>query len=628
VTLCEIVINSTIKNPEPKSWSPFVTHANGVESPYSAMQLEFMHVDPAGQTVHEAPQALLSFVVLRHAPLHMLNPGKHATLQLDPEHESVAFTVVLHVAHVPLQHIPLVPHDVPAATSLVVATQLAVPLLHEIVPVTHGFVGVQLPPAVHETQLPLLHTSFVPHVVPVFVGVVVATHVDTPLLHEVIPFTHMFDGEHDTPAVHETQLPLSQTSFVPHTIPLGAEVLVATHVETPLPHDVAPIKHGFEGVHVVPAVHEPQFPLSQTSFVPHVVPFATCVVVATHVCTPLLHEVIPVTHGFVGVQARPAVHETHEPPLQTSFVPHVVPLATSTDVGTHVDVPLPQDVVPVTHGFVGLHEAPAVHETQLPLSQTSFVPQTVPLATWVAVAMQLDVPLLQEVVPVTHGFVGVHAVPATQEPQFPLLQTSPVPHVVPLATAVVVATQLDCPVLHDVVPVKHGFEGAHAVPATHEMQFPPLHTSFVPHVVPLATGVEVATQPDTPLLHEVSPVKHRFEGLHAVPATHETQLPLSQTSFVPQAVPFPALPVATQLCCPEAHDVDAVSHALLREHGAFAAHPRHAPSKQTSLVPQGVPFETFAAETHVAVPLAQDVVPVWHILPPGLHVPPGVHAPH
>jgi hypothetical protein len=558
----------------------------------------------------------------------MPNPTSHVTLHVDPEHVSVAFVIVLQVAQVPLQHIPLVPHSVPAATSLVVATQAAVPLLHEIVPVTQGFVGVQLPPAVHETQLPLLHTSFVPHVTPVFVGVVVATQADAPLLHEVIPLTHMFDGVHPDPAVHETQLPLSQTSFVPHTIPLGMGVLVATHVDTPLPHDVMPIKHGFEGVHIVPAVHEPQLPLSQTSFEPHAVPLAAGVVVATQVETPVLHEVIPVKHGFVGVHDRPAVHETQLPPLQTSFVPHVVPLATSTDVGTQVDVPVLHEVVPVTHGFVGLQAVPAVHDAHVPPLQTWFVPHVVPLATCVVVGTQVVTPLLQEVVPVTHGFEGVHPVPATQAPQFPLLQTSPAPHAVPLATAVVVATQLNCPVLQDVVPVKQTFEGVHDVPATHEIQFPPLQTSFVPQIVPLVTGVVVATQLDTPVLHEVAPIKHRFDGLHGVPATHETQLPLSQTSFVPHVVPFPALPVATQVCCPEAHDVDAVSHALLREHGALAAHPRHAPSKQTSFVPQGVPFETFAAETHIAVPLAQEVVPVWHILPPGLHVPPGVHAPH
>jgi hypothetical protein len=303
-------------------------------------------------------------------------------------------------------------------------------------------------------------------------------------------------------------------------------------------------------------------------------------------------------------------------------------LATSTDVGTQVDVPVLHDVVPVTHGFVGLQAVPAVHEAHVPPLQTMFVPHTVPLGTWVAVATQVDVPLLQEVVPVRHGFDGVHDVPATHAPQFPLLQTSPVPHAVPLATAVVVATQVSWPVLHEVVPVKHWFEGVHAVPAMHEIQFPPLQTSFVPHVVPLATGVVVATQLDTPVLHDVAPIKHRFDGLHGVPATHETQLPLSQTSFVPHTVPLPALPVAAQVCCPEAHDVVAVSHVLLREHGALATHPRQAPSKQTSFVPQGVPFETFAAGTHIAVPLAQDVVPVWQMLPPGLHVPPGVHAPH
>jgi hypothetical protein len=602
--------------------------ANGVKFPYSIVQSPFVHVDPDGQTVHDGPQALLSVVALTHSPPHRDKPVSQMTVHVVPEHEFVAFVIVLHVAQVPLQHIPLVPHSVPDATSVPVATQVAVPLLHEIVPVTHGFVGVQLPPAVQGEQVPLSQTSFVPQVVPVFVGVVVAAQVDTPLLHEVIPFTHMFDGVHDTPAVQEMQLPLSQTSFVPHTIPLGSSVLVATHVDTPLLHDVMPIKQGFEGVHAVPAVHAPQFPLSHTSFVPHGVPLAAAVVVATQAATPLPHEIVPVTQGFVGTQLPPAVHDTQLPPLQTSLVPHVVPLATSTDVETHVDVPLLQDVVPVTHGFVGLHETPAVHETQLPLSQTSFVPHVVPLGTAVVPATQLDTPLLHDVVPVTHGFDGVHDVPATQAPQLPLSQTSFVPHAVPLGMAVVVATQLNCPVLHDVVPVRHWFDGVQAVPAMHEIQFPPLHTSFVPHVVPLATGLAVATQVDAPALHEVAPVKHRFDGLHGVPATHETQLPLSQTSFVPQVVPFPALPVATQVCCPEAHDVDAVSHTLLREQGAFAAHPRHAPSKQTSFVPQGVPFETFAAETHIAVPLAQDVVPVWHILPPGLHVPPGVHAPH
>jgi hypothetical protein len=45
-------------------------------------------------------------------------------------------------------------------------TQRAVPELQEIVPSSQGFERAQVPPALHETQLPELQTMFIPHEVP------------------------------------------------------------------------------------------------------------------------------------------------------------------------------------------------------------------------------------------------------------------------------------------------------------------------------------------------------------------------------------------------------------------------------------------------------------------------------
>ncbi len=66
---------------------------------------------------------------------------------------------------------------------------------------------------------------------------------------------------------------------------------------------------------------------------------------------------------------------------------------------------------------------PAVQETQAPRSQTRFVPQLVPFATAVLLSTQTEVPVLQEVVPVWQGFVGVQARPAVQAAHAPFEQT-------------------------------------------------------------------------------------------------------------------------------------------------------------------------------------------------------------
>jgi hypothetical protein len=63
-------------------------------------------------------------------------------------------------------------------------------------------------------------------------------------------------------------------------------------------------------------------------------------------------------------------------------------------------------------------------------------------------------------------------------------------------------------------------------------------------------------------------------------------------------------------------------------HDTFAVHGEHVPLSQTMFVPHEVPFWTLPVLLHFGMPLEQSVVPVWHVLPFGLHAWPEVHAPH
>ncbi len=78
----------------------------------------------------------------------------------------------------------------------------------------------------------------------------------------------------------------------------------------------------------------------------HAVPLGAATPVSAHVSAPVAHEVVPRSHGLAGVQATPAVQETHAPaPSQTRSVPQLVPAASGspfTQTG-----PAVHDVVPV-----------------------------------------------------------------------------------------------------------------------------------------------------------------------------------------------------------------------------------------------------------------------------------------
>jgi hypothetical protein len=110
---------------------------------------------------------------------------------------------------------------------------------------------------------------------------------------------------------------------------------------------------------------------------------------------------------------------------------------------------------------------------------------------------------------------------------------------------------------------------------------------------------------------------------------HATHDPPLQTWLVPQLVPFDRLVALTHVETPPMHDVVPCWQRLpLGLQTAPAVHATHAPLLQTWLVPHVVPFATFVTLEQAIAPLAQDVVPVWQTLPPGLHIWPAVHAVH
>ena len=234
------------------------------------------------------------------------------------------------------------------------------------------------------------------------------------------------------PALHAVHAPLSQTSPVPHVVPLATGVPVSLQMATPVVHTMLPVSHAFVGVQLAPdeqAVHDP---LSQTRPAPHVVPLVTAVPVSLQTATPVEHEVVPVSHGLFGVQAAFPVQALHVPLLQTAFAPHAVPFPALVPVSVHTAVPVEQSVDPAWQGFAGVQVAPCVHTLQVPLLQTELGPHDVPLGAGVPVSVHTEEPVEHEVVPTSHGLFGVQAAPAAHAVQTPLLQTSLVPHTVPL----------------------------------------------------------------------------------------------------------------------------------------------------------------------------------------------------
>ena len=99
---------------------------------------------------------------------------------------------------------------------------------------------------------------------------------------------------HDIPAVHGTQLPVLQTMLVPHVVPL-ATFPDSAQTGAPVLHVVAPVRHGLpETVQDPPTVQSPQAPAAlQTLFVPQLVPAATSVPLSLQTGVPVEQASVP-----------------------------------------------------------------------------------------------------------------------------------------------------------------------------------------------------------------------------------------------------------------------------------------------------------------------------------------------
>jgi hypothetical protein len=208
-------------------------------------------------------------------------------------------------------------------------------------------------------------------------------------------------------------------------------------------------------------------PPLHTLSVPQAVPSITAVPVSEQ-STVGVQTCVPVWQALVGTQERPGEQLTQVPPLQTWFMPHVVPLGVLPD-SMQTGAPVLQAVVPVRHGLPATEQAaPATHVTHVPAElQTLSCPHALPGGTPIPVSLQVGAAPAQSSRPVWHALVGVHASPVTHGLHVPSWQTRPEPQVEPFGL-LSVSVQTGAPVEHTMVPTRHGLLAtSHAVPAAH-----------------------------------------------------------------------------------------------------------------------------------------------------------------
>jgi hypothetical protein len=308
---------------------------------------------------HTAPPLQATPASAPRTDVSLLHCGVPVPQSMRPAEHGLSGFVVHEAPAVQLTHVPeplhtwLVPQLVPPGMFAVPLIQVCAPVLQEVTPCLHrfGFVE-QLAPATQPMQAPEpLHTWLVPQVVPAGSLPVASMHVCAPVLHEVTPSLQKVGFVVQLlPAVHDTQVPLLlHTRLLPQLVPVAfCEPLM--HVWLPVLHEVMPLKHSELGlvVHEVPEVqpmHPPE-PL-HTWLVPQLVP-AAFGVPSTHCWLPLLQEVMPFAHAALGlvVQDCPAVQATQLPePLHTWLLPHVVPAAFGLP-SMHTEAPVLQEVMP------------------------------------------------------------------------------------------------------------------------------------------------------------------------------------------------------------------------------------------------------------------------------------------
>jgi hypothetical protein len=192
---------------------------------------------------------------------------------------------------------------------------------------------------------PDLHCMLAPQVVPSPTELPVSSQAS--VVQSSVPVWQGLAGTHGPPGTHAVQLPALQTMPVPHGVPFGAGFPVSLQTGLPVVHEVVPRSHGLPvGLHVEPFAHVVQVPPAQNMLVPHEVPSVTATSVSVHVCVPVVHEVVPTSQGFAGVHGWLTLHDEHTPALQTEPVPHEVPFGACASVSRHCETPVTQLVAP------------------------------------------------------------------------------------------------------------------------------------------------------------------------------------------------------------------------------------------------------------------------------------------
>lgn len=140
---------------------------------------------------------MVSLLRFRHPVGHMVSPARQALQSVPAALQALGqvVVVVLHAwlaSHIaadvltPLLQLWAAPHRVPTGL-LLLTVQTEDPVAQEVVPLVQGLLGVQVSPAVHETQLPVLHTRFVPQLLPSATDVPLSLHVAMPVLQVRVP---------------------------------------------------------------------------------------------------------------------------------------------------------------------------------------------------------------------------------------------------------------------------------------------------------------------------------------------------------------------------------------------------------------------------------------------------------
>jgi hypothetical protein len=433
----------------------------------------------------------------------------------------------------------LVPQVVPSAT-LEVKEHVDAPVAQDVMPFWQGLLdGLQAVPAVQGEHDPLLHTSLVPHVMPLAAlrGLV---HTDVPVAHEVVPVWQLLEaGVQPTFAVHITHCPPLQTWLVPHTVP-SATFIALPQVAVPEEQSVVPVWQTLPpGLHCVPDWQAPHVPLLQTACIDprvQVVPFASCPV-CVQTAEPVLQLTVPVRQGLPpGRHDDPLLQATHPPSLHTSLVPQGWPLGTAVAAsGSQNDEPVPHVVRAVWHWLPpGLQFEPVVQELQLPWpSQTWFRPHEVPAGALVFRSVQMSAPLAHEDEPRWQGLPpGMQGAPAVHTWQPPsAVQNLFMSHCVP-GGAYPASMQTGDPVEQAITAWPQEPVVAQLWPMGQPTHWPLLQTAPASHWVPTVSWPRVRHVVTPASEHAVTPMT-QASGAHCMPGMHggnASSLPSSPAS--------------------------------------------------------------------------------------------------